>query len=336
MPVKLTAGVVIATRNRRRSLVRALEHWERSIRQPDQVVIVDASPDAEESRETVMSSVPSIFQRGESRYLVAERPSSAGQRNTGIDSLWTDVAAFGDDDSLVHPDYLQRVMDVFEKDNEERIGGVQGVNDTWGERPRMFLRDLTRPVRRLNARIFLTLRQAYPRGVSVPASLYLSCFPLWRSYYLWGACMNFRTALVRSRRFDENMRSYAFVEDFDLSYRIGRTHALVTRLNAKIFHAVEEQGRVDNRQFFLLSWLNPAYVIEKNVPQARNRRPLLRKLRQERRLSSLNRSGRDPELYDVAERMVRTLQEAPSERLVETYLRLQSEILSPRRPTSKE
>jgi hypothetical protein len=56
--------------------------------------------------------------------------------------------------------------------------------------------------------------------------------------------MNFRTELARRLRFDENLWRYAYLEDFDLSFRVGRTHALVYRPDACFEHREVPSGRV--------------------------------------------------------------------------------------------
>ena len=334
MHKNLSAGVVIATYKRHRSLQVALKHWERSSRRPDQLVIVDASPDAAEQCSVFRSRFESLLGGTGSDYAVTAMPSSTAQRNAGIDRLWTDVAAFVDDDSLVHPDYLERIMEVFESDPDHTIGAVQGVSDHWRAIPRILGHDLLRPLKRFNARIYVTRRQAYPKGVSIPGRV-LRCAPLWRRYHLWGACMSFRTELVKRLRMDENMRAYAFAEDFDLSFRAGRTHGLVARLDARIHHATDPAGRIPDLRRFLIGWINPAYLIEKLVPFDVNRRALRRTLSWERFRFSLRGRAKDGR-YGVAERMVEVLAGIEPASLLPAYLDLQTYVLDSGEPLSDE
>ena len=322
----LSAGVVIATYKRHRALQVALEHWEGSTRRPEQLIIVDASPDAAEQRSVFRSRFESLLGGSGSDYVVTPVPSSTAQRNAAIDRLWTDVAAFVDDDSLVHPDYLERIMEVFESDRDRAIGAVQGVSDHWRAIPRILGHDLLRPFKRFSARIYVTRRQAYPMGVSIPRRVFLRCAPLWRRYHLWGACMSFRTELVRQLRLDENMRAYAFAEDFDLSFRAGRTHGLVARLDARIHHATDPGGRIPDLRRFLIGWINPAYLIEKLVPFDLNRRALHRTLSWERLQLSMRGHPTDGR-YGVAQRMVDVLAGIEAASLVPAYLELQSYVL---------
>jgi hypothetical protein len=57
-------------------------------------------------------------------------------------------------------------------------------------------------------------------------------------------------------------------EDVDLSVQVGKTHKLVCRLDAELTHddALGKTTRPNDARYFLASWLNSAYIIEKLFP----------------------------------------------------------------------
>lgn len=268
---RLTAGLVIPTYYRAQILDRALAHWVGSHRRPDQVVVVDASPDAKVHRETVLEKFPSLFQTRDSQYLVVGEPSSTAQRNRGIDVLWTDIVLLPDDDQIPSADYLERIMEVFEADSEQKIGGVKGVLPQHSPNPKSSLRE------KMKARYlawemgvsgkFLNESDLWPQAVCIPETV--AHLPVRRVPILWQTGTNFRTHLIRTARFDENMRRYALNEDAEVSLRIGQTCSLAERSDAYIDHCPTTDGRIGGLQVFLLCWLNSAYLVRKNYPKSR-------------------------------------------------------------------
>jgi GT2 family glycosyltransferase len=329
-----SAAVAIATYERPELLERCLQHWERSSRLPDQLLVVDASAEAERHRQRFLSAHPRLFASPGSDYVAVGTPSSAGQRNVALDLARTDVILFVDDDSRPHPSYLEKVVEVFEADSDGRIGGVEGA-DPRMLRPRARLHTAASGVlRHFARRIGASRRDAYPPGVEVPASV--RHLKLERRRSLHGAKMSFRTDLARSLRFDPHMLRYSYCEDFDLSFRVGRTHALVARLDAPLSHRREQVSRPSTTEYFLLSWVNPAYLTEKLLPGAGNRRPLDRLLRLSRaragawppgpgRLGT-RRARLEP--YRVVRAMVDYVRSGPRSGLVERFAAVQDLIFA--------
>jgi GT2 family glycosyltransferase len=240
-------------------------------------VIVDASPDAATQRTSILDSFGSLFAAPGSDYVAAGQPSTTSQRNIAVDRLWTDVAVFVDDESLPMPDFLAEIMRVYDADTLGAVGGVGGI-EAFEATLKGRIDRLARSTIRRYARHFSASReQALPSSVTVPGPV--KALGGRRVRDLQGNKMSFRTELVRAARFDEHMLRYGYCEDLDVSLRIGRTHALIKQPRAKIVHEATDVGRVDPAAYFLVRWVNPAYLTEKLFPFDANRRPLLRLLR---------------------------------------------------------
>ena len=250
----LTVALVIPTYRRHEILRRHLERWRRSDRRPDQLVVVDASPDASVEGPRIAAAFADLFSGRDSAYVVTSVPSISQQRNLALDQLWTDVVVFADDETDPAPDYLDKLLDVYAADRTRVIGGVGGQLDDLAWRLRDGLATLL--VKRFARRFSMTDAEAFPRGTRLPASL--AGRSLTPARNLYGNRMSFRTELVRTLRFDPLMLRYSFLEDLDLSVRVSRTHDLVIRQDAIIHHEPASAARVTSTTMFLTSFIKPA------------------------------------------------------------------------------
>lgn len=334
----LTAGVVIVTYNRPRELHNALERWHGSARSPDQFVVVDASPQAPARREPALDRHAHLFSTPGSDYVVTGRPSITAQRNLAVDRLRTDVALFVDDDTLVAPEYLGRVAEVYELDGQARIAGVGGISYRRQRLPARLARTGAAPLRRYARRMGIPAAVTMPDQPPIPAEV--RRLPVVRVRSLHGCAMSFRTELLRGLRFDETLRGYGFCEDFDMSFRASRTQALVVRTDALVHHTIRAGSTVPSQQYFFMQWLNPAYLTMKLYPFAGNERALRRLLRLERararmlalagrRWSARTRGWSAPPAtwFEVAEEMERYLFASPAAELVARYRALEGLVL---------
>ena len=315
---RLTAAVVIPTYRRPEVLAAALDAWVASTRRPDQFVVVDASPDAADAREVVLRTHGALFNAPGSAYVGAA-PGLTAQRNAGLDLVHCDVVAFADDDTRVEAGYLQQVMEVFEVDDEGVVGGVGGTNRRTAGMGASVLRMTLDVGRRYARRLEVPSGPAWDAQVSLPAAV--SALPVTRRRNLHGASMSLRTELAKQLRFDERIAGAAYCEDFDMSYRVSRTHALVRRRDAMVLHEPAPGGRAGAAQRFLSSWVNPAYLVEKLFPVPSSRRRLRRLFVLDRgRAHVVAHFARGParewlELYDLAELLMKFVGEGPPSEL---------------------
>ena len=99
-------SVVVATRNRRESLLRTLAHLESLPERPAVVVVDNASADG--TLEAVRRAHPSVD------VVALAENRSATARTLGVDRVATPYVAFSDDDSWWAPGSLGRAADLFD------------------------------------------------------------------------------------------------------------------------------------------------------------------------------------------------------------------------------
>lgn len=336
----LSFAAVICTYNRQALLDQSLSHWSKASRLPDQFIVVDATENAASYRDSLVEKFPQLFSPANSQYIVTDQPGLTRQRNVGLDAVKTDIVCFADDDTFITPSYIDKVLEIFEKDTDSCIGGVNGVAegqfDNW---PQKTYREFRNYVRHhfggLGQRIHLPKHYTH-LFEPIPASL--QRLPLIHIDRLWGANMNYRTKALEGLRFDENFQRYGLFEDVDLSIQVGKNYKLVCYLDAQLTHDFKlgQSTRPNDAKYFLFSWLNSAYIIEKLLPCEESRQAhknlfnLTRFISKtapkqfaENRLKTL---GND-RLIHSAEQLVKSLQECKSkEQLSEKFVQLQTEI----------
>jgi GT2 family glycosyltransferase len=248
-----TVSVVICTRNRPDDLAACLVSLATQTRVPDELVVVDASDD-EASRahvETLAASIATV------RYLRATRGLTR-QRNVGVVASSGEIVTFLDDDVVLAPDYLERVIELFAED--PTLGGVEG---TVAMGPLRGRRRLANAFRR-----FFLMNSLGRRGVK--RSGFVSYDPAPRTPRqvpsLVGCNMSYRRAVFERFRFDEWFDGYGLGEDQDFSYRVGRTTKLVQTPYARLEHRLSPVARESLPALHEMTVVNHFYFVQKNLP----------------------------------------------------------------------
>lgn len=270
-PRTLRWALVIATYKRREILLRCLQNALRQTRMPDEIVVVDASPDFDVNRDAAMALLSSA---GNTRvvYEAARRASLPVQRNQGIELASADIVFLIDDDSMMYPDCAAEVMKVYEHDARERVSGVMCMPETtppdaehsssMGASGNVAVQPKQTPLRRLvksllntEATFFLPYDARFPEH-EVPSELrglevdVIQVMP--------GYAMTFRRSVLQKEAFCEMLERYAAGEDQDVSYRASRHGALLLAHKARLCHLEISGGRLSRRTTTALADLNPA------------------------------------------------------------------------------
>jgi GT2 family glycosyltransferase len=216
----LTVTVVIPTRNRPESLGVALASLEWQTHRVDYVLVVD---DSDESyRGEVEAAVKGSTLTAQ--ILVAGHKGLTRCRNLGVRASDTDVVVFIDDDVILHPRYVEKVLHTF--DDDHALSGVGGVI-------------CDGPVARRSVMMSLLGLSAFSEG-RVLKSGWSSALPTSDApvQYLSGCNMAFRREVLRSYSFDEDHFSgYSFGEDLEFTARISRAgHQLRVCGEAMLWH----------------------------------------------------------------------------------------------------
>ncbi|MFC3631256.1 glycosyltransferase family A protein [Paracoccus angustae] len=284
----LTWSLVIPTYNRREVLLRVLPPALGQTVPPVQVVIVDSSRDWQDTRDAVRAIAarhPAI----RLDYLQAETPSSATQRNQGVEQAIGDIVVMIDDDSFLYPDYAERILAVYAADARGVLAGVNGVNvpvmfDAHAEASAGLAHkdDTQDRIRGLRDRIMryrlgrwisrrilfqdmhaLFLKYDGERGLEVPAEFAgLAVSPM---TFMSGHGLSVRRRIALAEPLDRSLRYYAALEDLDASYRYGRHGLLLRADGARLHHFEVAGGRVKRRTATTFQLLNMLVFIKRNA-----------------------------------------------------------------------
>jgi GT2 family glycosyltransferase len=226
-------AVLIATAGRAGVLAETLASVGRQTPPPGTVVVVYADKHDLPDRGTAGCDGVT-FVRG--------RSGLTCQRNDGIAALPanTRLVTFLDDDIELAPDYLERCREFLNRHPE--VVAVTGILLADGKITRASARQL--------------LQESV---LSPPSSEY------WSAYGLYGCNMTFRREVVEKERFDERLRLYGFMEDYDFSVRSMRHGNAVTLGTCRAAHLAEPSGRISNRRRGFAQIMNSAYLTKKGV-----------------------------------------------------------------------
>jgi len=266
----LTWALVIATHMREHILPRCLRLAVQQTRPPRDLVVVDASPGWEKTRDAVQAEIAMAHPKIHWTYVAAEKRSSASQRNQGVRLTTADVVFLIDDDSLMYPDCAEQVMRVYEADGKRAVAGVNAMHvpmppdqadvalarnpSEHGTTREYGL--AARIVRRLLRAddLFVPYDVDFPRH-PIPAAverLAIGTRPLMAG---WG--MTFRREVCVQEPFEEVLSHYAAGEDSDMGYRASRHGLLLTALEARLCHLGAGGGRLSPFVVAALGNLNP-------------------------------------------------------------------------------
>ncbi len=269
-PKPLSWALVVATYQRAHILPRCLRLAAEQTRPPAEIIVVDASPDWEKTRDLVLTELATAHPAIRWLYVQAERPSSTAQRNQGTRLAHADVLFLIDDDSLMYPDCAEQILRVYEADVGQAVAGVNAMHvpqppDQPSAAPKGRLSEhgttkqyglVARLVRWLLRAddLFVPYDADFPQHTLPPAVAQLSIGtrPLMAG---WG--MTFRRNICLKEPFDEILSRYAAGEDSDMGYRASRHGLLLTALEAHLCHIGATGGRLPPYVVALLGNLNP-------------------------------------------------------------------------------
>jgi glycosyltransferase involved in cell wall biosynthesis len=232
-----TISIVIPTHDRPACLGRLIEALPAQTTRPAEVIVVtaDAAPIEDELLQPLRAAGVST------RAIPIDSASSAAGRNTGLAAAKGDVVLCLDDDMIPNPNLLTELLELYATDRDGLVAGIGVPYDEANHTGNWRWWELAF---RLLGRVRWRPRRIAARYVRLPGALARELIP---AEMIPGGAMSFRRDVARIARFDETFQGYAFGEDRELSYRIGRDHALFLTRRLRITHAPVEGGRGDWR-----------------------------------------------------------------------------------------
>jgi GT2 family glycosyltransferase len=260
---ELTRGcsVVVCTYLRPQSVLRCLESVKRQVRRPDEVLIVDASPNAR-TQESLESDTDSFGETLPLRYFrVSEaKRGLTRQRNFALGRVRYDLVAFFDDDVVLDPSCIAE-MERVHRLLGDRVVGVGAMISNERHEPSLLWR-----VRR-----FLGIVPELKPGTYARSGLSIPWFnggveDLTEGDWLPGCAMMWRTAPARDIGFNEGFAGYAQGEDLDFSLRARPRGTLVMARRARLEHLHDFSGRPDHFRLGYMTIYNRYQIHRRGLP----------------------------------------------------------------------
>lgn len=251
-------SVVTPTLRRPKEVGDLLRCLAETTLQPDELVLVDGAPVEERSTEKVIAELREAMPF--SIQYVRSPKGTAIQRNRGLDLARGEFIAFIDDDVRVEPDFFERILDTFQNDLHQTVGGVVGVKTNLHFK--LHQRARWRWYRRLGLlKTFDPGRYDYQTGYPINASMQGAFEGVRDVDFMTTAC-----AVWRSKVFEDGLRFHPFfqnfgvLEDAHLSLTAGKTWRLLQCGSAHCKELKASGGRGNARQLGFKSVINYYFV----------------------------------------------------------------------------
>jgi GT2 family glycosyltransferase len=213
-------SVIIPTKNRREALDETIRTLLAQTRMPDELIIVDQS-----RTESVLRTSPLPL-----KYIYNPGITGASQaRNEGMKQATGDVWLFLDDDVLLEPDFIEKLLAAY----APGVTGVSGIITNYSPPP-------------LVQRMWTSIFQLGPfhdgrQAIYYDARKLVGAAPV-KVRGFTGALMSFRADEIRGLWFDENLHGACFAEDIDFCARLLRKSLVITP-QARLVHKRSPEGR---------------------------------------------------------------------------------------------
>ena len=239
-------SVVTPTFYRPTETIGLLDNLSRQLLLPIEVILIDGAPtevcDTQTAVEKVINDYPFKI-----RYI-RQTGGTAIQRNAGIEAADGDFVAFIDDDVRLDENFFRVIIENFNADENQTVGGIVGYranqyfeiekSERWRWYKRLKLLTVYEPGR-------YDFESGYPinnnlqppfQGVRTVDFMTTAC-AVWR-----------REVFADNLRFSSFFRDYGVLEDAHFSLRAGRKWKLLQSGDALCEELHSPNGRVNHRQ----------------------------------------------------------------------------------------
>lgn len=253
-------AMITPTKDRPADLRQMLKSFAVQTVKPQQVVIVDASPEPDAA---LVGEFPELAIKY--RHFT-DKPSAAAQRNAGLALLDDDIELVGffDDDQTLEPDALEKMLAFWQAERDRVVAGKTLGGAAFNQ---LNYADNRRGLgKRSKLAQTLGLYAAAPGRVA-PSG--------WQSiigkvshnldveWFGAGYCVISRPLLAQFS-FDHYFTGYSYLEDLDFSYSLSRQYRLTVVADAYFSHFHSPLGRPDQVRFGRMEVENRRYFVRKH------------------------------------------------------------------------
>lgn len=256
-------SVIIPTYNRQEDLTDALNSILNQSIIPGEVIIVDDSDNREIFHKMNEKRAEFLQKKSDLIYLRnwTKQKSITAARNIGMSAAKGEIILFLDDDVILNKDYINKILEVFLQFPE--AVGVQGfiTNFPLLSRPK-YLNALAKIfylgfVEKDRCRVLYSTNLTYPSKLTA----------IRPCQWLSGANQSYKRESVKMLQFDEKLVKYAFKEDFDFSFRVGKNYlsGLYITPYATLTHKISASSRMPNKTRTYMEYSHNFYLFFKNM-----------------------------------------------------------------------
>jgi len=253
--VAMKVSVVIPTKDRPNELKECIEALLKQTRPIDELVIVDGST-SEEISDEIKKFISGI--RIPCIYIREREGGLARARNIGARYAQGDIVVYVDDDVILGNDWVEKAVKTFKKYN--KVGGLGGEVLAPVEKKALLFSKVSK------IWSYLFLRDSIKKG-SVTIAGHLTTHPNKLSFVEWlgTSAVAYKKDVLKEFKFDERLElaaPYAYYDDFDFSYRVGRKYKLLFNPELKAVHRAS-RIRLDQFKLNRAKILNHYYIVKK-------------------------------------------------------------------------
>jgi glycosyltransferase involved in cell wall biosynthesis len=229
-------SVVICTYQRTEPVERLLGCLSAQTFADFELLLVDGGGAANQAQ--TLSSVQRHAGNRRAR-VIASAKGLTRQRNAGLSAANGELICLLDDDVAFAPDFLARIVALFDAPGMEEVGGLTGYDVTNYPQPvnlRWRLRRWLRVIPSLEPGAIDRLGASVPLSFLAPFS---GCKPVG---FFYGFCMIFRRTAISGFSFDEQLPTYGG-EDRDFSFRVAKRARLLISGDLPLEHFRSPEAR---------------------------------------------------------------------------------------------
>ena len=268
--------LIICTYCRPLHVKRLLESLRHQSRQPDEVLVIDGSPDDETQRVTLELRGDNILPCLAYDRVPPEHRGLTRQRNYGIERANGSIIAFLDDDTVPARHYFAAIMACFERHPETAgVGGYLSNEVTWRRVSQRCMPRLStfcwrswerREDYRWRLRKLFGLAGSYapgwipPFGHGRPIGFLPPDGSDYQVEFIMGGASAWRREVLMKHRFSSYFEGYGLYEDMDFCIRVSRHHPLYQCTSAHVNHYHAPGSRPDAFRLGVMVVRNGWYV----------------------------------------------------------------------------